>query len=573
MWRIKILRALGSNARVLCDVLPELSRLIGEQPPVPPLGTAETANRFSMVLLQFVSCLATARSPLTLFIDDLQWADGGSLALLKLLITRDTGSLLVIGAYRDNEVDEAHPLTRVINEIKESDPERVTEVCLQPLAAVDIQHMLIDSFRCEQEPAAQLAQILLHRTQGNPFHITQLLTSYHDLGLIYFDFQGGGQWRWDLESILLTPVQDDVVDLVCNRMLTLSRDAQQLLQYAACSGNKFSLLSLQIVTQLDTGRISRAAFQLEQSGLLLCISHAHELLLLSERSFSPGAPSAGNEPSSLSSRSSGGSVDSPAPFESRASASSSDSSVSSSSSASSCSSSAHAAALLPLPLTDSSTSALLSSIMLQFTHDKVQSAAFKLIPAGEVSRVHCVIATQLLAHYEQAELEAQHAIDVAGHINVGWMEANSQQGADCWTEFFDRAGTLERVIQLELMAGKQASASSAYASAINFFTATLRLLQLKAHRSDASAAFSVPVLDSVSAAADEFLRVDGVCWSMSYDLCVQVYHELAKCVFLRGQIKEAQHCIEYALDHIHAISDRSANDTPTGARQNKRSRG
>jgi predicted ATPase len=74
-WRVRLLRALGTNAGVLCEVLPELTRLIGEQPTVAPIGTAETATRFNLCFVAFVGALSSATSPLTLFLDDLQVSD------------------------------------------------------------------------------------------------------------------------------------------------------------------------------------------------------------------------------------------------------------------------------------------------------------------------------------------------------------------------------------------------------------------------------------------------------------------------------------------------------------------
>ena len=544
LWKVRIMRALGSNVSVLTEVLPELSRLVGEQPPVVPLGTAETADRFHMCFAQFVLALSAPSSPLVVFLDDLQWADSGSLSLLRIMINLNDAHLLIIGAYRDNEVDEAHPLTKLIADVRamvdepsiavdsdaspdEAANERLTEVFLQPLSVQHVSQLLEDSFRCSSEDALPLAQLLTSRTQGNPFYISQLLSSYYPSKLLWFDFAASA-WHWNLEAIQLTPTVDDVV---CRRMLSLSADSQLLLQYAACSGSRLPLHALYLITQLPVSRLCRKVVELEQAGMLLCIEHAHDLLLLAQ-----AHPAVTNSDEATSS----------AAAEQKSDA---------------------ASGIVP------SMESRLSSIILQFAHDKIQSAAYKLIPAGEVSRVHCTIATQLMKSLDEAEIE-EYAIDIIGHINIGWLQRDSEGNgsearisatapdASCsyttgphasWVAFFAEPNMLQRVIELEVIAGKAARASSAYDSALAFFTAALQLLQRVTH--DESATRSNALV--APATASEFLRVDGECWRRAYTSCQQVYSELAQCLFLLGRMRAAQQCVEYALSHIESIEDRA----------------
>jgi len=264
------------------------------------LGTAETANRFNMVFLQLVGCLGSASSPLVLFVDDLQWADGGSLSLLRLMLSHEPAHLLLIGAYRDNEVDAAHPLSRLIAEARADHSERVTAVCLQALSTAHIAQLLVDSFRCEAETAAQLAQLLASRTQGNPFYLTQLLKSYVDGGLIRFDFSSGA-WLCDLAAMQLAAVPADVVALVCRHMRALSCDAQCVLQYASCSGNRVTMHALLLITRMSVSRLARAAIELEQAGMLWCVEHARDLLLLAQarRPDAEAEAGAGADPSAV----------------------------------------------------------------------------------------------------------------------------------------------------------------------------------------------------------------------------------------------------------------------------------
>lgn len=388
-WKADVLHALGSNGAVLCAVLPELTRLIDEQPEVPHLGTAETANRFNMVLLQFINCVASAASPLVLFIDDLQWADLGSLSMLRTLLSSDCARLLLIGAYRDNEVDEAHPLTKFMREARAAYPERVEEMQLAPLSVRHICELIVDSFRCEEERALPLARLLHARTQGNPFHLTQLLNSSYDARLLQFDF-GASRWQWDMDRIRTWSVaNEDVIELVCKRMSTLSADAQTLLKYASCSGHRVALNLLFFVTRMPLGRLSRGAVELKQAGMLLCVEHSNDLFLLAQTDDSDdsgGSSAATGLAPTLSSDDMTRAV----------------SSVSASLAVLPASGdSADSSAPAPSP----SFFSRLGSIVLQFAHDKIQAAALQLIPAGELSAVHCVIATQLMDEYEQHELE------------------------------------------------------------------------------------------------------------------------------------------------------------------------
>ncbi|NET48432.1 MAG: AAA family ATPase, partial [Merismopedia sp. SIO2A8] len=109
-WKTHILDALGDNGQVIIDVIPELAAIIGPQPPVSELPEGARQNRFNRLFLQFIQVFTQPDHPLVLFLDDLQWADAASLQLMALIIGGDTnGYLLVLGAYRDNEVSPGHP--------------------------------------------------------------------------------------------------------------------------------------------------------------------------------------------------------------------------------------------------------------------------------------------------------------------------------------------------------------------------------------------------------------------------------------------------------------------------------
>src|SRR5215475_8563778 len=120
-WREELLVALEPNGRLIVDLVPELKHIIGEQPPVPELPPQDAQGRFQLVFRRFISVFARPEHPLALFLDDLQWLDAATLDLLEdLLIRSDLRHLMLIGAYRDNEVNATHPLMRKLDAIRQA---------------------------------------------------------------------------------------------------------------------------------------------------------------------------------------------------------------------------------------------------------------------------------------------------------------------------------------------------------------------------------------------------------------------------------------------------------------------
>ncbi len=175
-WKTKILNALGSNAQVIIDVIPELEGIVGQQPSVPELSSSATQNRFNSLFGKFVRVFTAKGYPLTIFLGDLQWADSTSLSLLKLLMNEsEAGYLLMLEAYRDNEVfPAAHPLTLTLDEIQKQGA-KINKLILAPLSAVDIILLVADTLLCSVETATPLSQLIYQKTQGNPFFTTQFL--------------------------------------------------------------------------------------------------------------------------------------------------------------------------------------------------------------------------------------------------------------------------------------------------------------------------------------------------------------------------------------------------------------
>src|SRR5712671_2169297 len=163
-WRHALLEALGPNGRLMVDLVPELKLIIGEQPPVPDLPPQDAQRRFQLVFRRFIGVFARPEHPLALFLDDLQWLDAATLDLLEDLLTRpDVQVLMLIGAYRGNEVNSAHPLMRKLEAIRKAGA-RVQEIILAPLAREDLGRLVAESLRCEPARAAPLAQVVHQKT-------------------------------------------------------------------------------------------------------------------------------------------------------------------------------------------------------------------------------------------------------------------------------------------------------------------------------------------------------------------------------------------------------------------------
>ncbi len=249
-----LLEALEPNARLMTDLIPELKLIIGEQPPVPELEPGQAQNRFQLVFRRFIGVFARPDHPLALFFDDLQWLDAATLDLLEDLLTRsELQHLMLIGAYRDNEVDATHPLMRKLDAIRHAGA-TVQEIRLEPLARDDLGQLIADALHCESERSAPLAQLVQEKTAGNPFFVIQFLHALADEGLLALDHDAA-RWRWDLERIHAKSYTDNVVDLMAGKLGRLLVETKQALQQMACLGNTAEMTMLSIVLQITEEQI------------------------------------------------------------------------------------------------------------------------------------------------------------------------------------------------------------------------------------------------------------------------------------------------------------------------------
>ena len=291
-WRDRLSNAVGDNGQIIVDVIPQLEQIIGKQPPVGEIDASLAQNRFNVTFCKFICAFATEERPLVIFLDDLQWADLASLKLIQLLISNcDTSHLLLIGAYRDNEVNASHPLilqletiSRQLGDLADATV-AINHIDLAPLDLMAVNSMIADILSCSEALSFRLSELILKITQGNPFFTLELLYFLYQEGLISFNRQQSC-WQCDIAKVKILAISNDVVEFMASRIRELPCRSQQVLKIAACMGNQFNLDTLAIAygkSEVDTAIDLRQALQ---EGFILPVSEIYKLSL----DFQPGNP-------------------------------------------------------------------------------------------------------------------------------------------------------------------------------------------------------------------------------------------------------------------------------------------
>lgn len=472
-WKGKILDALGENGQVMVEVIPELELLIGKQPEVPELEGSTAQNRFNLLLGKFICVFATKEHPLVIFLDDLQWADSASLTLMRSLMSEaDTRHLLLIGAYRDNEVSPAHPLMLTLNEIRagagESGDARVNQITLAPLNEPPLNRLIADTLNCPPERAVPLTELVIQKTKGNPFFTNQFLKSLYEDGLIKFDpprsplskdntsaIEGSiGGWQCDIAQVRAIVSTDDVVEFMANQLQKLPIDTQRVLQLAACIGNSFDLATLAIVHEKSQTETAADLWKALQDGLVIPVSEVYKFF----QDDANGSLLIGEGKESY-----------------------------------------------PLPITHD----LLPTY--KFLHDRVQQAAYFLIPEDQKQSTHLKIGRLLLTNTPEEDWDEKN-FDIVNQFNMA-------VGLIC-----DRAER-ERLARLNLLAGRKARASTAYGAAVRYFTVGIELLDPNA-------------------------------WQSQYALSLALHESAAEAAFLKGDFEQMEQWVELVLQHAETLLDK-----------------
>jgi predicted ATPase/signal transduction histidine kinase/DNA-binding response OmpR family regulator len=269
VWQTKILEALGGNGQILIEVLPELEILIGEQPSVPELDAIAAQNRFNFLFQRFIQVFPQLTRPLVVFLDDLQWADFASLQVIQSIIAQTTTPyLLIIGSYRSEEVFSAHPLQLTIDRIKKTGVVANTLI-LKSLKFHDLTHLITDTLNCSYASAEPLSRSIYETSQGNPFFCIQLIKSFYQEGLIKFNYIKRS-WQWDLFEIQELSPTHNVIEFVSLQVQKLSPITQDILHVAACKGGSFSVNLLAHILKISLIDLEVSVWEALQAGLIIC---------------------------------------------------------------------------------------------------------------------------------------------------------------------------------------------------------------------------------------------------------------------------------------------------------------
>ncbi|MBW4448142.1 MAG: AAA family ATPase [Spirirestis rafaelensis WJT71-NPBG6] len=283
-WQAQLLTALGSNGQIIIDVIPEVELIIGKQPPVMEVGATEAQNRFHRIFGQFVRVFCSESHPLVIFLDDLQWIDSATLNLIELmLLDEQAQSLFLIGAYRDNEVNPTHPLALMLERLRKQGAV-LQEIILAPLTLGPLNQLIAETLHRNADIIRPLAELVLRKTEGNPFFVNEFLRMLYSENLLTFDAEHLC-WQWNIADIQAQDITDNVVELLLSQLNKLPENTQQILQLAACIGAEFNLDTLSIVCDKPPEKVFQDLLAAIQVGLIQPLSELDENLLVQEYKF------------------------------------------------------------------------------------------------------------------------------------------------------------------------------------------------------------------------------------------------------------------------------------------------
>ncbi|MBD3886331.1 AAA family ATPase [Phormidium tenue FACHB-886] len=283
-WRSRLLAALGSNGQLIIDVIPEVELIIGKQSPVPEVGATEAQNRFNRVFQQFIRVFCSKEHPLVIFLDDLQWIDSATLKLIELmLLDEQTQFLILIGAYRNNEVAETHPLVLTLESLRRQGA-LLQEIVLAPLTLEPLACLVAETLHQDADSVRPLAELVLRKTEGNPFFIGEFLRLLYSENLLSFNAECLS-WQWNINQIQALDITDNVVELLLNKLRKLPEATQQILRLAACIGAEFDLKTLAIVCDQSPKTVFQNLLAVIQAELIQPLSELDKDLLVQEYKF------------------------------------------------------------------------------------------------------------------------------------------------------------------------------------------------------------------------------------------------------------------------------------------------
>ncbi|MDH5656365.1 MAG: serine/threonine-protein kinase PknK, partial [Spirochaetia bacterium] len=278
-WKNKILKLLGPNSQIICEIVPELEHIIGKQEKLPELPPAESLNRFNLALQNFIKVFSGRKHTLTLFFDDLQWIDSATLKFIpQMLNDPESSGLFFIGSYRSSEVSEAHPLMQMIESISAGSFLYSENLYLNPLKEEDAVNLLKDAFHADGDKCNELGSILIKKTEGNPFFINEFLKTAYEKKLIFFNYDAG-EWNWKTADIVSMEKTENLVDLMVSKINDLNESSKNVLMLASCFGTVFNLQHLQLLSRMDFGDLIQSLKDLLMEDFIIPLSENYRYIM------------------------------------------------------------------------------------------------------------------------------------------------------------------------------------------------------------------------------------------------------------------------------------------------------
>lgn len=282
-YRESFLHALGDNAQVLIDMLPQMQNVLGKQPAVPQLGAAEAQQRAEQVFSVFLQALCDVPYPCLLVLDDVRNVDDASLRLLLAALENpDLGNCMVVLASQEDDLETGERLSQAIAAGNLRHVSQVN-VHMQPLTVEDVAVIIQDIFPQEEDSALELAQYVHAYAQGSMRRIESFLKELYHSGVIAYD-DAAGQWAWSHDAIDPAYFQD-IQSRVERLIAQLSPQAADCLRTFACLGQESTRAQAETVFAPDMafGALLQTLQPALQEGLLAYDANAQAFAFESNR--------------------------------------------------------------------------------------------------------------------------------------------------------------------------------------------------------------------------------------------------------------------------------------------------
>lgn len=422
-WRVALQEAVGISGQLIVNLIPEVGLVIGKQPSLSEVSPNDLQKRFQKVFRRFLGVFARPEHPLVLFLDDLQWLDTATLELLEyLLVESPVRHTLLVGAYRSNEIVPSHPLVRAQTEIHHAEV-IVNEILLKPLKLDDVARLVSDTLHSEPNMASPLSALVYEKTGGNPFFVSQFLSSLVEERLITFDYEAMN-WIWDLERLRAKGYTDNLAEFMLDKLNYLPVVTRELVKKLACLGNSAETAILSMIQETSEDEIHSVLWDAVKAGIIYRSGEAYS-----------------------------------------------------------------------------------------FLHDRIQEAAYALIPIDERAETHLRIGRLLAGRISQDGRE-NRIFEIVNQFNRGLPLIKSIE---------DR----EQVAELNLMAGSRAKTAAAYMSASTYLATGRELLGAN-------------------------------CWERRYSLVFALEFNGAECEFLTGRLAAAEQRLSVLSNRAITSGDKSA---------------